>query len=328
MKHIKAFALALMFCLIPCISFAAGSYYCDTCGKEVNYTWTVYVPKNETVHSIAYSCPDCESILNVTDQEEIHYWSSGSDYEQYNNQQHYIIESCEYCGMERKVPEEHDWNYGDTVPYNNTHHYRVQTCYYCGATRKVLEKHDPYSWDVIRYATPVTPGIETAECLDCDAKITRSIPWRLGDADSVDYSLDHSMIYRNSKSVRVYLNHALKGAVVKVKIGKKTYKKTVKSNSTKSVKIKIKKPKKAGKKVKVTMTYKGKLIGVDDCAYWDIVWYAKAVKIGMTKKQCRYTWGVPDRINKSSNGYEHWHWNNGDYLRFRRGRLDYWFTTG
>ena len=324
MKHIRAFVLAFIICIIPCIVF--GATKCPSCGKTLTFYNTKYVQKDANTHYETSACPYCDAILNYTGESE-HNWYGSSSHEPFNDKQHYVVKSCSKCGITKKIPENHYWSNESCLPYNNTHHYRVQKCYDCNATRKVLENHDLYGGSITKYATPVSPGIDTYKCLDCDATVTRSIPWQLGGFFSTSYDIDHSMIYRNSKSVTVYLNNSFKGAVLKVKIGKKTYKKKI-TTDTKKVKIKIKKPKKYGQKVVITLNYNGQVIGRDDCSYWDVVWYAKAVKIGMTKKQCKYTWGIPDSISKSSHGYEHWHWNNGDYLRFRKGKLNDWYTTG
>ena len=107
------------------------------------------------------------------------------------------------------------------------------------------------------------------------------------------------------------------GAIVKVKIGKKTYTGTVGKDN--KVKIKIKKKPQYGKKFTITAYYKGKLIAKS----WDYVWYAKRVKKGMTKKQVRWclTAGKPLSKVKQSRGRVCWVYFDGAKVYFKNNKV-------
>ena len=66
-------------------------------------------------------------------------------------------------------------------------------------------------------------------------------------------------IYNNAKKITVYLTNPLKGSVLKVKVGKKTYTKKVGSKPKYKYTQKIKKQKK-GTRIKVTVYNKFKQI--------------------------------------------------------------------
>ena len=51
---------------------------------------------------------------------------------------------------------------------------------------------------------------------------------------------------------------------------------------------------------------------------------AKKVKKGMNRKQVLYTWGQPRSVVTTSGGYVHWYYWGDDYVRFRKGKVDYW----
>lgn len=225
----------------------------------------------------------------------------------------------------------HSWDeyvYGKYYPYNDTHHTHVTAeCYICGAAQSVLEPHDFYFDSATKYATPKANGVVAYSCTDCNKVIYKTSTWSYGTEWSTNYDIiDHSFITRNSKTVKVKVKNALKGSKVKVKIGKKTYTKKVKSSS-KTIKIKIKKPVKYGQKVKITVTYNGKVIGKDKCDEWDVVWYANKIKVGMTKKQVKYTWGTPESKSSASGGWAFWHYSDGSRVTFRNGKVRSWYDT-
>ena len=149
------------------------------------------------------------------------------------------------------------------------------------------------------------------------------------DSDKVCDVESHSHVYRNTRSMWVRVSDPIKGAVVKVKIGKKVYKKKLNGKSRK-VKFKIKKPRKYGFHFKVSVLYGKKVIGEDLCdgGYWDVVMYAKKLKKGMTKRQAKYTWGTPDDVQKSSGGHTFWIYEFDDqqpgWIDFKHGKVVDW----
>ena len=229
--------------------------------------------------------------------------------------------------------------YGDYEYYDETYHYSSEDGY---------EEHDWFSDDyngdlydeVIREATLTSDGECIENCSTCGGSRTITYSWSQDEPYSQynkSYNvIDHSVVYRNSKSITIWLDNAQKGSVVKVKIGKKTYSKKV-GSSTK-VKIKIKKPK-YGSKVSIKVVYKGDVIG--KAYYWDdddedyylesdeIVYYAKNIKKGLTKKQVKYLyyWGEPDDVASSSGGWSYWHYDDGSYIGFKKGKVKYWYDA-
>lgn len=218
----------------------------------------------------------------------------------------------------------HDWySCGEYKKKDNTSHFSVYQCYYCGATKDVEEAHNWDSGECIRMATVFAPAIIRHECSDCGAKKDTKENYNPKSENSIVYiDLDiFPDIYRTSKSVTVCLYSPLKGGVIQLKIGKKTYEKTIKNNSTK-IKIKIKKPK-WGKKFTLKLKYKGKTIYSD----WFYVYYAKKLKKGFTKKQAEYTWGWPDDTASASGGWSFWYYEDGSYIGFKNGRVKYWYKA-
>ena len=210
-----------------------------------------------------------------------------------------------------------------------------------------LELHDYFTDDyeeeeydnVIKKATLTSKGKCIENCWLCGASRTVRYSWSLDEPESM-YNTSYNVIkstvvYSNSKSVTVWLDHAKKGSVVKVKIGKKTYKKKV--GNKKKIKIKIKNPK-YGSKVRIKVYYKNKLIG--KCYYYDsdegeycldndIVYYAKNIKKGMTKKQVKYLyyWGGPDDTASASGGWSYWYYDDGSSIGFKNGKVNYWYDA-
>ena len=109
-----------------------------------------------------------------------------------------------------------------------------------------------------------------------------------------------------------------------LKIGKKKYTKKIKKNaSRKTIKFKIKKSS-PGKTVTLKLYNKyGQLLDEDD----DIIYYAKNIKMGMTKKQVGYlvNWGYPDDTSKSSGGWTYWYYDDGSCVGFKNGRVRYYY---
>ena len=114
----------------------------------------------------------------------------------------------------------------------------------------------------------------------------------------------------------------MKGSVLKVKVGKKTYTKKIK-NYKKKIKIKIKKAK-YGSKINIQLIYNGKVVGRSETDY---VWYAKKLRRGMTKKQAKYTWGWPEDTDSASGGWSFWYYGDGSSITFRHGKVNSWYDT-
>ena len=225
---------------------------------------------------------------------------------------------------------ENPWEYID----QNRHYYHG----YAGYGN--YESHDwsTYGPDVINEATLTSAGTLLYTCWLCKGTKTSTYAWKLESPDSYYYKsynvTYHSPVYRNSKSITIELDNPIKGSVVKVKIGKKTYKKKV--GIKKKIKIKIKKPK-YGQKVKINVYYKGQCIGktywYEDGEYYletgETVYYAKDIKKNMTKKQVRnlYYWGGPDDTGSSSGGWSYWYYDDGSYIGFKKGRVKYWYNA-
>lgn len=131
-------------------------------------------------------------------------------------------------------------------------------------------------------------------------------------------------IYSSSTSVKVTAHNVHAGDKLVLKIGKKKYTKKIKSNaSKKTIKFKIKKSS-FGKYVTLKLYNKfGQLLYEDD----DVIYYAKNIKMGMTKKQVENVpyWGYPDSTSKSSGGWEYWYYSDGSTVGFRNGRVRYYY---
>ena len=194
--------------------------------------------------------------------------------------------------------------------------------------------------EVTKMATIGSDGECIEHCFLCGGSRTINYTWSR-DVPLSDYNksynvTDHSTVYRTSKSITVWLDNAKKGSIVKVKIGKKTYKKKVGTKT--KIKINIKNPT-YGSKVSIKVYYKGDLIGK---TYWwdddeddyeleedEIVYYAKNIKTGMTKKQvrCTYYWGGPSDTASASGGWSYWNYDDGSYIGFKNGRVKYWYDA-
>lgn len=131
-------------------------------------------------------------------------------------------------------------------------------------------------------------------------------------------------IYSSKTSVKVTAYNVHAGDKLVLKIGKKKYTKKIKKNaSRKTIKFKIKKSS-PGKTVTLKLYNKyGQLLDEDD----DIIYYAKNIKMGMTKKQVEYLvyWGYPDDTSKSSGGWTYWYYNDGSCVGFKNGRVRYYY---
>lgn len=213
---------------------------------------------------------------------------------------------------------------------------------------------DNHRWEdyfrCVRKATVNKDGVKRCYCELCDSYKEENFKWKLAAPNSRWYtsynSINCSTVYANSKTVTVKLHNAVKGSIVKVKIGKRTYKKKVKSNGKrKKITIKINNPK-MGNKVIVKLYFKGKLIGKNyewveifnefgECEEEgyerndDIVYFAKNIKKGMTKTQVKYcyNWGSPSSTGSYSNGMSYWYYDDGSYVGFKNGKVRSWYNA-
>ena len=136
-----------------------------------------------------------------------------------------------------------------------------------------------------------------------------------------------------SRKIKGKVAYAHKGDVIKIKIGKKTYKKRITKNSKSysyTIKLKKKKGLKFGKKYTVAVYNKyGQLID----KHKDYLYSGHNVKKKMTKKQVRWLiyWGSPDDINYTSNSETWWYDDDDDgyavdsWIYFYKGRVVDWY---
>ena len=220
----------------------------------------------------------------------------------------------------------HEWKV-DTKYYkvDQTYHARGYKCIFCGQKKVVKSKHRFSSKKVTKMATFNAKGKMKIYCNDCGTYYKeQSISWKRGGFGCQNYDITkHSTIYRTSKNITIYLKNPAKGAVVQVKVGKRTFKKKI-TSSAKKVTIPVKNLS-YGVKARISVYYKNKLIGSDKCYYGDdVVYYARAVTTGMTPNQVRYTLGKSYHISNSSYGYTTWYYSGGS-VTFKNGRVVRWF---
>lgn len=136
-------------------------------------------------------------------------------------------------------------------------------------------------------------------------------------------------IYKNSQKVTVKAKNVKKGDIIKLTIGKKTYKKKVtKTASSYKVKIKIKKPGFYGKKYKLTLNRKGKVVAKEQT----YVYLSNYVHVGDSKKKVKWLTNWNDPVQKNKYTYsEQWcyDWNDDGlfdaYLHFNnKGKVTSW----
>lgn len=315
-------------------TFANGDSTCDHDWSEWSYDWDDYPTCTETGRESRY-CYICYAKESRDVPATGHDWSEWTEH--WGNsatctEAGQKWRSCYNCLAEeyKSVPATgiHDWWEFYETKYkklNETYHYKANyECLECG---KVNWKKAKHSWkysSTVKTATPKKKGKINQKCI-CGATRTVNIKWKRGAKGCANYDFRHSDVYVKTKYITITTKKSLPGSVVKVKIGKKTYTKKIKSAS-KNIKIRIKNQKLA-QSIKVYVYYKGKVIGKDIDGYKDVVWYSNRIDLGMTKKQVRYTWGVPKRKTSASGGWEFWHYDDGSYCRFKDGRLDYWYDT-
>ena len=322
---------------------------CQDCHQKVGvqksehiwpeYTWT-FRKKDLDSHIAIYKCIDCEATKEVV---ENHLWFKDGDYDdsrqcdfrfeykRKNSTDHIKTYRCRCCDVVKKKKEKHSWvesvsKDGYLIYKNNnkTSHLQRYECDKCGERKWVEKSHRFNDGDCIRMATVSKPALIRYSCKICGATFDETETYAPDTVNSIDYLSNGriSDIYRNSKYITLNLAAPLKGGVIKIKIGKKTYIKKIK-NTKKKIKVKIKPPKsKWGKKYTVKLIYKGKTLYSD----WFTIWYAKNVKVGMTLKQVRYVrnWCDPDDITSRSGGWKFWHYEDGSMVTFKNGKVRSW----
>ena len=263
---------------------------------------------------------DAEAFLNHTHD------SNNKTYTSCDNEYHIVCFTCKVCGEYFEIKERHNINYfryHGPIKVDNYYHAGEYECSDCGANAiDTKSKHNYSSGDCIKKATLTTKGVMKYKCIYCGASKNVAISWKLYDDNSISYEPWNASIYNNAKKITVYLANPLKGSVLKVKVGKKTYTKKI-NNYTKKIKIKIKKAK-YGSKINIQLLYNGRVVGRSETDY---VWYAKKMRNGMTKKQARWTWGSPDDTSSASGGWSYWYYSDGSYIGFRSGRVRYWYDA-
>ena len=300
--------------------------------KEEHYISNEFWTYKKIDNNFHLKTQECMGCLDTITEKESHStkYDINASYTAINAHSHKMFCKCDSCNaIVLDGIYAHNWmDYYNCEfkRYNNIYHkVSSKSCLDCGYIIWRNQKHNLEFGKTLKYAALKTPGKEQDYCRNCGQTVVRTVKWTRNGNSSLNYDVkDYTPIYRYSKRVTVKLKRAQPGSVVKLKIGKKTYSKKV--HSKKSVKIKIKKPK-YGKEVTVWVTYKGKLIGVDDSDNYPHVWYGKKIKRGMTKKQVKYTWGSPDNKGSSSGGWSYWYWNDGSYVAFKRGKVKDWYRA-
>ena len=167
-------------------------------------------------------------------------------------------------------------------------------------------------------------GTVTYICSKCGASCQKTVSWQRGTLYSKDYDIFHADVYAGDKIIKVSAP-TIKGAVIKVTVGKKTYTRKATATKTKATyTIKIKKAK-AGQQIIAREYYKGKVIGQDLLESHNYVFYSDHLKKGMASKYVPYTWfGQPARVVKKSGGITIWYDGYGSWVRFKHGKVVSW----
>ena len=323
------------------------TYTCDKCGAILSWNDSHYyeegpgewVSYDEEEYGDAYYEPTFECECGAANEcvdyfgHDWEYLYDESLYKKYNSTYHCLVtERCTNCGALKGFLVRHDDYEPCYYKYSKVdakYHNLKKCCYDCGVVSTKKEKHSKAKTKVVRKATVKRKG-KIQDICKCGAVIkTRTVSWKYNTKYSVSYNVTwNTDVYRNSKSVTVTLKNPVKGSTVIVQIGNKKYKKKV--GKGKKVKVKIKKPKKYGKRIYIDVKYKGKWIGTTDSYGYDTVYYAKSIKKGMTKKQfkhTRYYWGSPDDTASASGGWTYWYYDDGSYIGFKKGKVKYWYNA-
>ena len=314
---------------------ASSTVFADTVPCTHRYKTSIgYEKLDNEHHTHVYECDSCHEEIRV---EEEHFWSGTSyTYKSVDKTYHTINFTCKYCGDKISQKREHSYStdYSRSRVNDKYHGYysRCSSCGYKYVDKSNLESHDWEYTYCSKLATPTSRGQVIYDCWKCSArKKTTSPAWKYGTSYSTQYvpELVH-YVYSNTTKITVKLSAPLKGSTLKVKIGKKTYKKKINNNQTR-INLKIKKPA-YGSKIRIQLLYNGRVVGKEtDDEYYDdydyYVWYAKKLRRGMTKKQAKFTWGWPDDTASASGGWSYWYYDNGSYITFRYGKVSSWYNS-
>lgn len=289
-----------------------------------------------TYHLLEYRCFYCNETKMVREKHSLdnYLWTT-----ELNNMYHNRYYECYICNGQACVKKKHNWRATSYVyRLNSSFHNRVYKCHECGILKEFKQAHKYNYKYVYKKATLFSQGKKAYLC-DCGREIYKKFSWCRCINAKLCTSYDiksHSILYKNSKYLTVKLKTPLKGALIKVKIGKKIYKKKI-SNKSKTVKIRIKNPP-YGKRIDMWVYYKGKYIGDDICGWdgetneyteYDYVYYAKDIRKGMTKNQVRntYYWGGTSDTASASGGWSYWYYDDGSYIAFKNGKVYYWYNA-
>ena len=198
-----------------------------------------------------------------------------------NDTYHEGIAECGYCGDERRCRFYHEYCELEGRKYrkvNRKYHEGTAVCNGCGDRKKVRLLHDygDFEDDDFIKATPEKPGQKAWRCAYCHyLEKGAKFKWKYHGRYCVNYDItDHDRIYENSGSVTVTLKNALKGAVLKVRIGSKKYTKKLMSGRVRKIRVPIGHSL-CKSRIKITLTYKNRVIGKDKCKKEDrknVVW--------------------------------------------------------
>ena len=313
------------------------SFLCNKCSKyiesgtEEHTNVALYQPSeylDNDHHLKSYKCEVCKGITKIQKP----HTPVAMSFEKYDKTYHKVGYYCsstdgDACNHDLDdVLEKHV--YDDTCGYqrvDDNYHAYILKCSICSETTTGAKSAHNWSfYRAVQEATPTTPGIGEFKCYTCGATTNKQILYGSGFGDA-DYDVYISSVFSNSKSITVRISHPLKGGTLQVKIGKKTYKKKIKNNSTK-IKIKLKKKPKWGQKITAKFSYNGKVVGSET----DYVYFSKKIRKGMTQKQVAYTvgWGDNDcTVSSSSGGWKFWHYEDGSMVAFKGGKVKYWYNA-
>lgn len=246
---------------------------------------------------------------------------------------HYWIYTCKKCGQKITENEPHEFFNGYSYKEHNLKtHYVTKECIFCKHMIRLREEEHAWKkkYNVWSKATLTTKGLISYECKNCLGVKDIKVSWKYGTDYSMSFDIyAHSTVYRKSKSMWVILTNPLKGSVLRVKIGKKVYKKKLKPKQD-VVTIKLNNIKKEyGKKIDIKLLYGNRVVGKDTSKDWNYVFYAKNIKKGMTKRQVEnlYNWGLPDDTSKASGGWSYWYYDDDSYIGFKKGKVKYWYDS-
>ena len=176
---------------------------------------------------------------------------------------------------------------------------------------------------------PGYPKINAAISVSCPAKSgTETEKAKVMRWDSKYYQVFPDYIFAKSTKVTGKIYNAHKGDILRVKIGKKTFKTTIRSDKREQkFTVKIKKSA-AGSKVTLTFMNRHKQkLSVTSAK----VYSSNATRTGMTIKKVRLLayWGDPTKIQKSGNTQKWCYDDNNDgvydtYLYFKDGKVSGW----